>query len=209
MKRVILIGYMGAGKTTIGKALAQELGVTFYDLDWYISNRMRKTIAQIFEERGEDGFRQIERNMLHEVAEFEDVVISCGGGTPCFFDNIDYMNQQAPVVYLKADPEVLCKHLAMSKNDRPLLRGKSQEELITFIREQLEKREPFYTKAAYSLDVSPAGRKRRQPMTWWLIRLPMRKKGRSTDPGGTRPGKRRYRNWMINGDRMQGLLTVP
>ena len=154
MKRVILIGYMGAGKTTIGKALAQELGVTFYDLDWYISTRMRKTIAQIFEERGEDGFRQIERNMLHEVAEFEDVVISCGGGTPCFFDNIDYMNQQAPVVYLKAEPEVLYKHLAMSKNDRPLLRGKSQEELITFIREQLDKREPFYTEAAYSLDVS-------------------------------------------------------
>lgn len=154
MVRVILIGYMGAGKTTIGKALAQDLGVTFYDLDWYISNRMRKTIAQIFEERGEDGFRQIERNMLHEVAEFEDVIISCGGGTPCFFDNIDYMNQQAPVVYLKAEPDVLFKHLAMSKNDRPLLRGKSQDELIAFIKDQLEKREPFYTKASYSLDVS-------------------------------------------------------
>jgi shikimate kinase len=154
MTRIILIGYMGAGKTTVGKALAKELGLIFYDLDWYISSRMRKTIGQIFEERGEEGFRKIERNMLHEVAEFEDVIISCGGGTPCFFDNIDYMNQQAPVVYLKAEPEVLCKHLAMSKNDRPLLRGKSEEELITFIREQLEKRSPYYSKARYTLDVS-------------------------------------------------------
>ena len=154
MTRIILIGYMGAGKTTVGKALAKELGIIFYDLDWYIENRMRKSIAQIFEERGEEGFRKSEYNMLHEVAEFENVIISCGGGTPCFFDNMDYLNQQGQVVYLKADPEVLYKHLAMSKNDRPLLRGKSHEQLITFIREQLEKREPYYTKAKYILDVS-------------------------------------------------------
>ena len=154
MTRIILIGYMGAGKTTVGKALAKELGIIFYDLDWYIENRMRKSIAQIFEERGEEGFRKIEYNMLHEVAEFENVIISCGGGTPCFFDNMDYLNQQGQVVYLKADPEVLYKHLAMSKNDRPLLRGKSHEQLINFIREQLEKREPYYTKARYILDVS-------------------------------------------------------
>lgn len=154
MIRIILIGYMGAGKTTVGKALAKELGVPFYDLDWYIESRMRKTVAQIFAEKGEEGFRKIEHSMLHEIAEFEDVIVSCGGGTPCFFDNIDYMNQQGPVVYLKAEPEVLYKHLVMSKNDRPLLRGKSSEELITFIREQLEKREPFYSKAQYTLDVS-------------------------------------------------------
>ena len=154
MIRIILIGYMGAGKTTVGKSLAKELGVPFYDLDWYIESRMRKTVAQIFAEKGEEGFRKIEHNMLHEIAEFEDVIVSCGGGTPCFFDNIDYMNQQGPVIYLKAEPEVLYKHLVMSKNDRPLLRGKSPEELITFIREQLEKREPFYSKARYTLDVS-------------------------------------------------------
>jgi shikimate kinase len=154
MIRIILIGYMGAGKTTVGKALSKELGIPFYDLDWYIENRRRKTVSQIFAEQGEEAFRKIEHNMLHEVAEFEDVIISCGGGTPCFFDNIDYMNQQGQVVYLKAEPEVLVKHLLMGKGDRPLLKGKTPEQLIAFIREQLEKREPFYSKAQYTLDVS-------------------------------------------------------
>lgn len=145
---------MGAGKTTVGKALAKELGMDFYDLDWYIESRMRKTVSQIFEERGEEGFRQVERNMLHEVAEFENVVLSCGGGTPCFFDNIDYLNQQGPVVYLKAQPDVLYKHLHMGKTERPLLKGKSPKELIAFISEQLAWREPYYMKAQYTLDVS-------------------------------------------------------
>lgn len=154
MKRIILIGYMGSGKTTVGRALAKELQLPFYDLDWYIESRMRKKISQIFAERGEEGFRQIERNMLHEVAEFENVVISCGGGTPCFFDNMDYMNSQAQVVWLKATPDVLQKHLLMGKGDRPLLKGKNPDELLSFIKEQLEWREPFYAKARYTLDVS-------------------------------------------------------
>lgn len=154
MTRIIIIGYMGAGKTTVGKALSKELGIPFYDLDWYIESRMHKTVAQLFAERGEEGFRKVERNMLHEVAEFEDVVISCGGGTPCFFDNMEYLNQQGETVYLKADPEVLYGHLQMGKTVRPLLVGKSKEELLAFIREQLEKREPFYTKAKHTLDVS-------------------------------------------------------
>ena len=154
MTRIILIGYMGAGKTTVGKALSKELGIIFYDLDWYIESRMRKTVSEIFAERGEEGFRKIEYNMLHEVAEFEDVIISCGGGTPCFFDNMDYLNQQGQVVYLKAEPEVLYKHLLMAKVERPLLKGKSEEELLKFIKEQIEKRESYYTKARYTLDVS-------------------------------------------------------
>lgn len=154
MRRIIFIGYMGSGKTTVGKALSKALDIPFYDLDWYIETRRRKKISEIFAEHGEEGFRQIEHNMLHEVAEFEDVIISCGGGTPCFFDNIDYLNRQGDVVWLKATPEVLYQHLLMSKGDRPLLKGKSPEELITFIREQLSVREPFYQKAKYTLDVS-------------------------------------------------------
>ena len=154
MRRIILIGYMGSGKTTMGKALSKETGMMFYDLDWYIESRMRKSVSQIFAERGEEGFRQIEYNMLHEVAEFEDVIISCGGGTPCFFDNMDYLNQQGDVVYLKASPETLYKHLLMAKVERPLLKGKSAEELIAYITEHLTERAPFYEKARLTLDVN-------------------------------------------------------
>ena len=154
MRRIILIGYMGAGKTTVGKALAKELRMPFYDLDWYIESRMHKTVKAIFDERGEAGFRKIEHNMLHEVAEFEDIIISCGGGTPCFFDNIDYMNRQGETVYLKATPEVLYGHLKMGKTIRPLLLNKTADEVQVFIREQLAQRESYYSKEKHVLDVN-------------------------------------------------------
>lgn len=153
MRRIIILGYMGAGKTTVGKALARETGMSFYDLDWYIEGRMHKTVPQIFAERGEDGFRKTEHNLLHEVAEFEDVIISSGGGTPCFFDNMQYMNSQADTVYLKASPEVLYAHLQMGRVKRPLLDGKSPEEMKVFITEQLRQREPYYMQARHVLDV--------------------------------------------------------
>ena len=145
---------MGAGKTTVGKALAKELNIEFYDPDWYIEARMRKTVKQIFDEQGEEGFRRIEKNMLHEVGEFENVIVSCGGGTPCFFDNMEFMNQQGETVYLKATPEVLYGHLKMGKTVRPLLLNKTQEEVQVFIKEQLQKRESFYKKAKHTLDVN-------------------------------------------------------
>lgn len=153
MTRILIIGYMGAGKTTLGKVLAKDLGLQFYDLDWYIEGRMHKTVAQIFAERGEEGFRTIERNMLHEVAEFENVVISCGGGTPCFYDNMQYMNAQGDTVYLKASPEVLSAHLKMGKTERPLLKGKTPEELHDFITCQLAAREQYYTQARHVFNV--------------------------------------------------------
>ncbi len=154
MKRIVLLGYMGAGKTTVGRQLALNLGMQFYDLDWYIEMRYHTRVADIFAEKGEAGFREIERNMLHEVAEFENVVLSCGGGTPCFFDNMDYLNSMSDTVYLKATPEVLAAHLKMGKVERPLIKGKSDEELLAYIKESLEKREPFYSKAKFTLDVS-------------------------------------------------------
>lgn len=153
MTRILIIGYMGAGKTTLGKVLAKDLGLPFYDLDWYIESRMMKTVPQLFAERGEEGFRKVEHNMLHEVAEFEDVVISCGGGTPCFYDNMEYMNTQGDTVYLKASPEVLYAHLQMGKVERPLLKNKTREEMQAFIQEQLAEREKYYTKARHIFNV--------------------------------------------------------
>jgi shikimate kinase len=152
--RIIIIGYMGSGKTTVGKALARKTGIPFYDLDWYIENRMHKTVKQLFDLHGEEGFRIIERNMLHEVGEFENVIISCGGGTPCFFDNIEYINKQAETVYLKCTPEVLYKHLKMGKTVRPLLLNKTPEEVKRLINEQLKQREVYYAQAKHTIDVT-------------------------------------------------------
>ena len=152
MTRIFLIGYMGAGKTTLGKAFARAMGLTFIDLDWYIEERFHKTIRELFTERGEEAFRDLERRMLHEVAEFEDVVISVGGGTPCFFDNVDYMNAAGQTVFLDVDIQVLFRRLKVAKQQRPLLDGKSDEELMLFIQEALQKRLPFYTRARYTFN---------------------------------------------------------
>lgn len=150
MTRIILIGFMGSGKTTLGRALAKALSLTFIDLDNYIELRHCKSINRIFAERGEEGFRKIERNLLHEVCEFEDVVISSGGGTPCFFDNIDYMNQQGTTIYLQVPNERLLTRLKIAKSRRPLLKDKNDEEIEQFIIEQMQRREPFYAKADHA-----------------------------------------------------------
>ncbi|MCF0236283.1 MAG: shikimate kinase [Bacteroidaceae bacterium] len=153
MKCIVLVGYMCVGKTTIGRALAKRLGVTFYDLDWYIEERFRKRVPKIFEEDGEERFRDLERRMLHEVAEFENIVLACGGGTPRFFDNMAYMNSVAETYYLQASPQTICDHLAVSKGERPLLKGKSPEELREFVTQQLAERAPFYEQAHHIINV--------------------------------------------------------
>ena len=147
MTRIFLIGYMGAGKTTLGRALAKELNIQFIDLDSYIEERLCKSVSQIFAEKGEAGFRDIERRMLHEAGEFENVIISTGGGTPCFFDNIEYMNGQGTTVFLDVPIDRLFIRLSIARKKRPLIMNKSDEELRCFITEQLGKRLPHYSKA--------------------------------------------------------------
>lgn len=149
MIRIFLIGYMGAGKTTLGKALAHHLGLTFIDLDWYIEERFHKTVQQIFAEQSEDGFRKLEKRMLHEVAEFENVVIATGGGTPCFFDNMEQMNQRGETVFLEVSQDVLFNRLKVAKQQRPLLAKKTDEEMKVFIHDALQKRMYHYTKAKH------------------------------------------------------------
>lgn len=154
MKRVFLIGYMGAGKTTLGKALAAEMGLEFIDLDHFIESRQHKTVKEIFAEVGEDGFRKIERASLEEVSQFEDIVISLGGGTPCFFDNMEVVNNAGISVYLKPTEEVLLMRLIKGKHKRPLLADKSDDEILQVIREQLAWREPYYLKANIVFEAS-------------------------------------------------------
>lgn len=154
MDRVFLIGYMGAGKTTLGRSLAEEMGMEFIDLDIFIESRQHKSIKEIFAEVGEDGFRKIERQSLEEVAQFEHVIISLGGGTPCFFDNMDIVNRSGISVYLKPSEEVLLVRLIKGKHKRPLLAEKSDEQILQFIREQLAWREPYYLKANIVFEAS-------------------------------------------------------
>lgn len=145
---------MCVGKTTVGRALAKRLNCMFYDLDWYIEERYHTKVSKIFAEEGEERFRELERRMLHEAAEFENVVLSCGGGTPCFFDNADYMNTVGQTFYLNASVQTILDHLAMSRGVRPLLLDKSPEELKTFVTQQLAEREPYYQKAQHVIDVN-------------------------------------------------------
>jgi shikimate kinase len=138
---------MGAGKTTLGKALARATGLSFVDLDWYIEERMHRSISQLFAERGEAGFRELERNMLHEASQFENVIISTGGGAPCFFDNMDYMNRHGRTVFLDVSPEVLFTRLRIARHQRPLLQQKNDDELRAFIASALTERGATYSSA--------------------------------------------------------------
>ena len=148
-RKFFLIGYMGSGKTTVGKQLAKKLNLQFVDIDLFIENRYRKSISALFEEKGEACFREIERKTLHEIIDFENVVISTGGGLPCFFDNMEVMNQTGTTIYLKVSVEELAERLKAGKQQRPLIKDKSTEEIKDFITVNIEEREEFYKKAAF------------------------------------------------------------
>lgn len=144
---IFIVGYMASGKTTFGQALAKAAGRNFIDLDFYIEQRFHQSISEIFASGGEVSFRRKEAAMLREAGEFENVVIACGGGTPCFSDNMDFMLSHGTVVFLEATVEKMARRLEINNGRRPLMAGKSAEEIRKTIREGLEARLPFYERA--------------------------------------------------------------
>lgn len=147
MRPIFLVGYMGCGKSTLGRAVSRLTGFPFIDLDTYIEGRFHLTVKEIFACKGETGFREIERNMLREVADFEDVIVACGGGTPCFHDNMDYMNSHGTTVFLDTPVTSLFSRLKRGRHKRPLIASKTDEELLSYINEALAARLPYYRKA--------------------------------------------------------------
>ena len=151
-KPIFLIGYMGSGKTTLGKKLSNRLELPFVDTDEEIVKQIGMSITEYFGQHGEDEFRKLEREQLRKFAN-NAAVISTGGGAPCFFDNMEWIKANGYAVYLQMSPQELFDRLSQSKlHKRPIRIGKSPEELRVFIEEKLTEREPFYSQAHLTID---------------------------------------------------------
>ncbi len=147
MNNIVIVGFSGAGKSTVGKRLAKKLGMTFVDLDLYIEKKYHTAIPLLFQEYGESTFRTLETAALAEVLVMENAVIAVGGGTPCFDDNMAKINAQATSVYLQLDENELVEHLLHSKKKRPLTNHLSESELREYVKQNLAIREPYYLQA--------------------------------------------------------------
>jgi shikimate kinase len=160
MDLIFMIGFMGCGKTTWSRKLAARLGYEFIDLDQVLEQKAGITIAEYFSSFGEDAFRMLESDVLKQFDYPEKAVISTGGGLPCFFDHIDWMNNKGKTIYIKLSPKTLADRLEKGKAKRPLLHEKHGDALITFIAEKLAEREKYYLQATYIADgmnLSPEG----------------------------------------------------
>ena len=142
---------MGCGKSTAGKLLAQKLHYDFIDFDSYIELETGKTIPVIFETEGEEKFRTLEHEYLKKILPLDKTVVSLGGGTPCFNNNMDLINKNGTSIYIELDVDSLTARLLRSRNRRPLIRGLDENALKTFIITNLEKRESVYRKAHHTI----------------------------------------------------------
>ena len=155
--RIYLIGFMGSGKTHWGRLLSSKLTLPFFDLDKQIMEEEKKSIVEIFEQKGEEYFRMLEKEALYILTEsHESFVMACGGGTPCYFNNIDYMNNNGTTVWLNTRLDVLFNRLLQEKEARPLLRSLSDAQLKQFILKKFSERRIYYEQASLVIEESEA-----------------------------------------------------
>ena len=147
MTKIFLIGFMGSGKTTLGRKLASRMGFEFIDLDHKLEQQVELSIAEYFSLFGEPAFRQLESEVLKKTVYPENVIISTGGGLPCYFDNMEWMKANGEVVYIRLSAKTLADRLESGKEERPLLQDKHGESLISFIEQKLNEREGYYSQA--------------------------------------------------------------
>ena len=147
-----IIGFMGSGKSTAGRKLAFLLDWSFVDLDKKVEEYTGKTITELFSQNGEDYFRNVESEVLKSLKGQINTVISTGGGTPCYSDNMDYMLSTGLTLYLKLTPGQLKKRLSESSHERPLIKGLTNDEMLGFIKEKLAYREKWYNHAELTVE---------------------------------------------------------
>lgn len=168
---IFLTGFMGSGKTYLGKALADQLGFAFLDLDALIEVGEGLCIAEIFGRVGEQAFREMEARYLRTLAGHHHLVVATGGGAPCFFNNMDWMNGHGVSIYLHAEPALLAARLAGEKEKRPLLRQLDDGQLLAFIESKYSERRPFYDRANLQFDVPESGMAGIEALAGYLKRI--------------------------------------
>ena len=154
MRPVFLIGYMGCGKTTLGEALARCMKLRYVDLDEYIESQQGMTVVEIFDKMGENRFRELEVEALGEVAAMTDIIVGCGGGTPCHGDNMALMNGAGTTVWLTTNPERITARLLLpgQKCKRPKINTLPPEQVLPLVRQELQARTPYYSLAQLQFD---------------------------------------------------------
>jgi len=152
LKKIFLIGFMGSGKSTFGKKLAKELQLTFIDLDKVIEEKAKCSVSDIFKYLGEDTFREMESNALKSFEHLDGFVMATGGGTPCYFNNIEYINKSGISIYIDLDTKSIYNRLINAKNIRPTIKGKKDEELMQFIEETFMQRKAIYEQAKFRIN---------------------------------------------------------
>lgn len=154
--KIFLIGFMGSGKTYWGSLLSKKLGIRFFDLDEQVAEHAGKSIPEIFASEGEEQFRLMEKDALHIITESQDsFVMACGGGSPCYFNNIEYMNSAGTTVWINTPIDILHSRLLLEKDKRPLIRDLSDEQLKGFIIKKFSDRRIYYEQADVILDEEP------------------------------------------------------